>query len=113
MSLIPLSFIITILVTPNIRNPALATNQPIVTATYITGLIAILTMIILAPLSSTALKIADVHIGMSGLEQTEVPLSIEFVGYFIRLFNMAVGVALCSLGVSTNGSLAGVRYSEL
>ncbi|KAH0571686.1 ABC transporter family protein [Spironucleus salmonicida] len=113
LSIIPVSLLIAISVTPNIRNPSLPTTQPIVTATYIIGLLAILTMIILAPLASTAIKVADVHRSLSELQSREIPFSIEFVGYFLRLINVAIGVALCSLGVSEGFSVQGVAFNEL
>ncbi|TNJ27790.1 ABC transporter family protein [Giardia muris] len=103
-SLIPTALIISVACSHNIAYPALPTNNPTATATYIIGILALTATIILAPISSTVFKTSEVHSTTDTLNSLfnkpqESKLPVVVTSYILRQLNFAVGLACCSLGI--------------
>lgn len=104
LSLIPTALIISVACSRNIAYPALPTNNPTATATYIIGILALAATIILAPISSTVFKTNEVHSTTDMLNSLfkkpqESKLPVVVTSYILRQINFAVGLACCSLGI--------------
>lgn len=104
LTLIPTAMLISVCCSKNVAYPALPTNNPTSIATYIVGIITVMSIIILAPISSTVFKTSDVHSVSASInslfgDTQEVGLPVKVTSYILRQINFAVGLACCSLGI--------------
>ncbi|ESU38775.1 ABC transporter ATP-binding protein [Giardia duodenalis] len=121
LTLIPTAMLISVCCSKNIAYPALPTNNPTSVATYIVGIITVMSIIILAPISSTVFKTSDVHSVSASInsifgEKQEVGLPVKVTSYILRQINFAVGLACCSLGIidsKNNLNSLGINEKEL
>ncbi|ESU44853.1 ABC transporter ATP-binding protein [Giardia duodenalis] len=121
LTLIPTAMLISVCCSKNIAYPALPTNNPTSVATYIVGIITVMSIIILAPISSTVFKTSDVHSVSASInsifgDTQEVGLPVKVTSYILRQINFAVGLACCSLGIidsKNNLNSLGINEKEL